>query len=211
MVSTTRRRLNQWSHSGVANSGRRRPPLPRRRSSYDTGHMELTAVRSFRFRRPSAEALTWLVTAALLATGSLLPETNTGMLIAVAQGVLALLPVVAVAAVLAGALTLGNWSDRALSWLSGGPVRAVVIASFDHPGVRSRPFCAAAPLAPVMAFWISSPACCSSPPASSGSPLLCEDAAACSPVPARSPGSCPATQARPPSDARALSNSTAAR
>ena len=129
--------------------------------------MELTAVRSFRFRRPSAEALTWLVTAALLATGSLLPETNTGMLIAVAQGVLALLPVVAVAAVLAGALTLGNWSDRALSWLSGGPVRAVVIASFVGSitpvcGLGVLPLIAALlrrglPLAPVMAFWISSP------------------------------------------------------
>ena len=92
--------------------------------------MELTAVRSFRFPRPSAEALTWLVTAAMLAAGSLLPEANTGMVIAVAQGLLALLPVVTVAAVLAGALTLGNWSDRALAWLSGGPVRAVVIASF---------------------------------------------------------------------------------
>ena len=92
--------------------------------------MELAAVRLFRFRRPSAEALTWLVTAVMLAAGSLLPEADSAMVVAVAQGLLALLPVVAVAAVLAGALTLGNWSDRALSWLSGGSVRAVVIASF---------------------------------------------------------------------------------
>ena len=129
--------------------------------------MELTAVRSFQFRRPSAEALTWLVTAALLAAGSLLPEASTGMAIAVAQGLLALLPVVAVAAVLAGALTLGNWSDRALSWLSGGPIRAVVIASFVGAvtpvcGLGALPIIAALlrrglPLAPVMAFWISSP------------------------------------------------------
>ena len=129
--------------------------------------MELAAVRSFQFRRPSGEALTWLVTAAMLAAGSLLPRADTGMLIAVAQGLLALLPVVAVASVLAGALTLGNWSDRALSWLSGGPVRAVVIASFVGSitpvcGLGVLPLIAALlrrglPLAPVMAFWISSP------------------------------------------------------
>ena len=129
--------------------------------------MELVAVRSFRCRRPSAEALTWLVTAALLAAGSLLPETSSGMLVAVAQGLLALLPVVAVAALLAGALMLGNWSDRALSWLSGGPARAVLIASFVGAitpvcGLGALPLIAVLlrrglPLAPVMAFWISSP------------------------------------------------------
>ena len=129
--------------------------------------MELTAVRPFRFRRPSAEALTWLVTAGLLAAGSLWPETGTGMLVAVAQGLLALLPVVALAALLAGALTLGNWSDRALAWLSGGPVRAVLIASFVGAvtpvcGLGVLPLIATLlrrglPLAPVMAFWVSSP------------------------------------------------------
>ena len=129
--------------------------------------MELAAVRSFQFRRPSGEALTWLVTAAMLAAGSLLPRADTGMMIAVAQGLLALLPVVAFASVLAGALTLGNWSDRALTWLSGGPVRAVVIASFVGSitpvcGLGVLPLIAALlrrglPLAPVMAFWISSP------------------------------------------------------
>ena len=129
--------------------------------------MELAAVRSFQFRRPSAEALTWLVTAALLAAGSLLAETNSGMLVAVAQGLLALLPVVVVAALLAGALTLGNWSDRALSWLSGGPARAVLIASFVGAitpvcGLGALPLIAVLlrrglPLAPVMAFWVSSP------------------------------------------------------
>ena len=129
--------------------------------------MELSAFRSFQIRRPSTEALTWLVTATMLAAGSLLPEANTGMLLAVAHGLLALLPVVAVAAVLAGALTLGNWSDRALSWLSGGPVRAVVIASFVGSvtpvcGLGALPIIATLlrrglPLAPVMAFWISSP------------------------------------------------------
>ena len=129
--------------------------------------MELAAVRSFRFRRPGAEGLTWLLTAALLAAGSLLPQTNAGMLISVVQGLLALLPVVAVAALLAGALTLGNWSDRALSWLSGGPARAVLIASLVGAvtpvcGLGVLPLIATLlrrglPLAPVMAFWVSSP------------------------------------------------------
>ena len=129
--------------------------------------MEIAAVRSFQFRRPSGEALTWLVTATMLIAGSLLPGADTGMLIAVAQGLLALLPVVAVAAVLAGTLTLGNWSDGALSWLSGGPVRAVMIASFIGSitpvcGLGALPIIATLlrrglPLAPVMAFWISSP------------------------------------------------------
>ena len=129
--------------------------------------MEIAAVRAFRFRRPSPEALTWLVTAGLLVAGSLWPETGTGMLVAVAQGLLALLPVVALAALLAGALTLGNWSDRALAWLSGGPVRAVLIASFVGAitpvcGLGVLPLIATLlrrglPLAPVMAFWVSSP------------------------------------------------------
>lgn len=138
-----------------------------RSPSYHTVEMELTAVRSFRFRRPSPEALTWLVTAGLLVAGSLWPETGTGMLVAVAQGLLALLPVVVVAALLAGALTLGNWSDRALSWLSGGPARSVIIASFVGAitpvcGLGVLPLIAVLlrrglPLAPVMAFWVSSP------------------------------------------------------
>ena len=70
--------------------------------------------------RPSAETLTWLVTAALLVAGSMLPEANADMLKAVGLGLLSLLPVVAVAALLAGALTVGRWSDRALDWLNGG-------------------------------------------------------------------------------------------
>ena len=103
--------------------------------------MELAAARSIRFRRPSAEALTWLVTAGLLAAGSLWPEAGTGMLVAVAKGLLALLPVVAVAALLAGALTLGNWSDRALAWLSGRPRPRSAdreLRGRRHPGVRPR-------------------------------------------------------------------------
>ena len=139
----------------------------KRGASYHTGAMELAAARPFRVRRPSAEALTWLVTAALLAAGSLLPEANVQMLAAVAQGLLSLLPVVALAAVLAGAFTLGHWSDRVLAWLSGGPARAVVISSFVGAitpvcGLGVLPLIATLlrrglPLAPVMAFWISSP------------------------------------------------------
>ena len=129
--------------------------------------MELAALHSFRFRRPSAEELTWLASAALLAAGSLVPEANLDMLAAVAGGLLALLPVVALAALLAGALAIGNWSDRALAWLSGGPVRAVTIASFVGAitpvcGLGVLPLIATLlrrglPLAPVMAFWVSSP------------------------------------------------------
>ena len=129
--------------------------------------MELSAVRSFRFQRPSAEALTWLASAILLAIASLIPEVCADTLVVVAQGLLALLPVVAVAALLAGALTLGNWSDRALAWLSGGPARSVLIASFVGAitpvcGLGALPLIAVLlrrglPLAPVMAFWVSSP------------------------------------------------------
>ena len=128
---------------------------------------ERSVIASFRLPRPSAEALTWLVTATLLALGSLVPETDTGMLVAVAEGLVALLPVVALAALLAGALTLGNWSDRALAWLSGGPVRAIAVASFVGAvtpvcGLGVLPLIATLlrrglPLAPVMAFWVSSP------------------------------------------------------
>ena len=129
--------------------------------------MEISAARPSRAWRPNAEALTWLVTAALLAAGSLFPEANTDLLAAVGHGLLSLLPVVAIAALLAGALTLGHWSDRVLAWLSGGPVRAVVVASFAGAitpvcGLGVLPLIATLlrrglPLAPVMAFWVSSP------------------------------------------------------
>ena len=129
--------------------------------------MEISAARPSRAWRPNAEALTWLVTAALLAAGSLFPEANTDLLAAAGHGLLSLLPVVAIAALLAGALTLGHWSDRALAWLSGGPVRAVVVASFAGAitpvcGLGVLPLIATLlrrglPLAPVMAFWVSSP------------------------------------------------------
>jgi len=103
----------------------------------------------------------------LLVVGSLWPEANADMLIAVGRGMFSLLPVVAVAALLAGFLTVGRWSDRALDWLKGGQVRTVVIASLIGAitpvcGLGMLPLIATLlrrglPLAPVMAFWISSP------------------------------------------------------
>ena len=141
--------------------------LCKRRLPYHTGAMEVAAIRSRRFRRPSPEALTWLATAVLLAVASLMPEVCADTLILVAKGLVSLMPVVVVAALLAGALTLGNWSDRALSWLSGGPARSVIIASFVGAvtpvcGLGALPLIAVLlrrglPLAPVMAFWVSSP------------------------------------------------------
>ena len=115
----------------------------------------------------SAETLTWSITATLLVIGSLLPETNAEMLKAVGLGLLSLLPVVAIAALLAGFLTVGHWSDRALEWLNGGRLRTVVAASFIGAitpvcGLGMLPLIATLlrrglPLAPVMAFWVSSP------------------------------------------------------
>ena len=127
----------------------------------------LSTVRPIRRLRPSAETLIWPITAALLVVGSLLPEPNADMLNAVGRGLLSLLPVVAIAALLAGALTVGRWSDRALAWLKGGQVRAIVAASIIGAvtpvcGLGMLPLIATLlrrglPLAPVMAFWISSP------------------------------------------------------
>ncbi len=127
----------------------------------------LSTVFAIRRRRVSSEALVWLTTAALLLTGSLLPEANADMLNAAGRGLLSLLPVVAVAALLAGALTAGRWSDRALTWLKGGPARAVLIASFIGAitpvcGLGVLPLIVTLlrrglPIAPVMAFWIASP------------------------------------------------------
>ena len=127
----------------------------------------LSTVRPIRRLRPSAETLIWPITAALLVVGSLLPEPNADMLNAVGRGLLSLLPVVAIAALLAGILTVGHWTDRALAWLKGGPVRAVVTASLIGAitpvcGLGMLPLIATLlrrglPLAPVMAFWVSAP------------------------------------------------------
>ena len=132
-----------------------------------SGTRLLSTARSNLRTRPSVESLVWPITATLLVVGSLWPEANADMLIAVGRGMFSLLPVVAVAALLAGFLTVGRWSDRALDWLRGGQVRTVVIASLIGAitpvcGLGMLPLIATLlrrglPLAPVMAFWISSP------------------------------------------------------
>ena len=117
--------------------------------------------------RPSAETLVWPITGTLLVFGSLWPQANTDMLNSVGRGMISLLPVVAIAALLTGVLTVGRWSDRALAWLKGGQFRAVLTASLIGAitpvcGLGMLPLIATLlrrglPLAPVMAFWISSP------------------------------------------------------
>lgn len=132
-----------------------------------SGFALLSAARWNLSRRPSAETLTWTLTAVLLAVGSLLPEANADMVNTVGRGVISLLPVVVIAALIAGALTAGRWSDRALAWLTGSQPRAVVIASLVGAitpvcGLGMLPLIATllrrgVPLAPIMAFWIASP------------------------------------------------------
>lgn len=117
--------------------------------------------------RPGPEASTWLATASLVVLGSLYPTPTPALVVDVARGLITLLPVVILAALLAGALTQGHWSERACAWVSGGPARAVVLASVAGTltpvcGLGVLPLIAALlrrglPLAPVMAFWVSSP------------------------------------------------------
>ena len=129
--------------------------------------MALSSIPGLRRPRLNAETLIWPTIGALLLAGSLVPAANTDMLYAVGRGLLSLLPVVAVAALLAGALTVGRWSDRALTWLKGGSVRTVAIASLIG---AVTPVCGLGVLplivvllrrgltiAPVMAFWVASP------------------------------------------------------
>lgn len=62
--------------------------------------------------RPNGESLTWLATAALAAGASLWPHPNAALLAAVGWGLFELAPVVAIAAILAGALALSDVADR---------------------------------------------------------------------------------------------------
>jgi|AntRauTorcE11898_2_1112593.scaffolds.fasta_scaffold00827_4 uncharacterized membrane protein YraQ (UPF0718 family) len=120
-------------------------------------------------RRPfmSAEAVTWLVTGLLVILGSFVPTPAPMLALEAAKGFLALLPVIGVAALLAGWLSVADWSDRVVGWIGASTVRSVVIASLAGAitpvcGLGVLPLIAALlrrgiPLAPVLAFWVSSP------------------------------------------------------
>ncbi|MDZ7748477.1 MAG: permease [Halofilum sp. (in: g-proteobacteria)] len=120
-----------------------------------------------RIPRPGPEATTWAVTGLLLLLGSLWPAPGLALVTEVGAGLLALLPVIALAAALAGALALGDVSDRVLAWVGTGTTRSVLGASLVGAitpvcGLGVLPLIAALlrrglPLAPVMAFWIASP------------------------------------------------------
>lgn len=139
-------------------------------SSYTSPHtrpMRIESATAETRRHLTPEAITWLVTAAFLLAGSLFPVADAGPAVEVLEGLLALAPVVAIAAALAGALTVGDWSDRVLGWIGTGTARSVLIASAAGAltpvcGLGVLPLIAALlrrglPLAPIMAFWLSSP------------------------------------------------------
>lgn len=120
-----------------------------------------------RFPRLGAEPTTWLISVALLLAGSLYPAPDVAPLVQVAEGLLVLAPIVAIAAALAGALAVGDWSERVLGWIGTGTLRSVAIASTVGAltpvcGLGVLPLIAAllrrgVPLAAIMAFWLSSP------------------------------------------------------
>lgn len=129
--------------------------------------MTNTTIRTRAIPRLNGEAATWLCTLAILAAGSLYPAPHADLVVATVSGLGALLPVVLVAALLAGALTVGRWSSRVMTFVTGDTSRAVVLASIAGTitpvcGLGVLPLIAALlrnglPLAPVMAFWVSSP------------------------------------------------------
>ncbi len=120
-----------------------------------------------RSRIISGEALTWLATGLLVVLGSLVPAPTPLLAQEAMESFAALLPVIAIAALLAGWLSVADWSDRVVGWIGAGTVRSVVIASVAGAvtpvcGLGVLPLIAALlrrglPLAPVMAFWVSSP------------------------------------------------------
>ncbi len=130
--------------------------------------MQIDAESRIRRRRAmSGEALTWLVTGLLVILGSFVPSPTHLLALEAAESFVALLPVIAVAALLAGWLSVADWSDRVVGWIGAGTVRSVVIASVAGAvtpvcGLGVLPLIAALlrrglPLAPVLAFWVSSP------------------------------------------------------
>ncbi len=129
--------------------------------------MAKASANGITWRRPGPEATTWTVTAALLIAGSLHPAPSAALLVEVAGGLLSLLPVIAIAALLAGALGAGDRADRVLCWVGRGTGRSVLVASAAGAitpvcGLGVLPLIAALlhrglALAPVMAFWVASP------------------------------------------------------
>lgn len=121
-----------------------------------------------RFRlRITDEGWTWWTTAVLLAAGSVYPVPNAALVREAFAGLAVLAPVVLLASLVAGALAVGSWTDRVLAVIEGRPARAIVLASVAGAltpvcGLGVLPLIAALlrrglPLAPVMAFWVSSP------------------------------------------------------
>jgi len=115
----------------------------------------------------NGEAATWMATAVLVLVGSVFPVPQWSLAREAAGNFVALLPVIGIAGVLAGWLGVSDWSERAIGWIGSGTVRSVVLASLAGAvtpvcGLGVLPLMATLlrrglPLAPVMAFWLSSP------------------------------------------------------
>ncbi|PWG60914.1 permease [Spiribacter halobius] len=107
----------------------------------------------------------WLLNATLLAAAELALEPK--FLLPVVEGLAELLPVIAIAALLAGTLSLGDIASRVRRFIGGGTLRAVVIGSTAGAvtpvcGLGVVPLIAAlqrqqVALPAIMAFWVSSP------------------------------------------------------
>lgn len=129
--------------------------------------MQIETDPSIRRRLMGGEPLTWLITGLLVTLGSFVPDPAYLLALEAAESFVALLPVIAVAALLAGWLSVADWSDQVVAWIGRGTVRSVVIASIAGAvtpvcGLGVLPLIAALlhrglPLAPVLAFWVSSP------------------------------------------------------
>lgn len=125
-----------------------------------------TAPRNPAFRR-NGEIVTWLVTAGLVLVASVTPRLDASVAVALAAEAAALLPIIAIAAVLAGALAATDLSGRILAALGLHPLRGIVIGSAAGAvtpvcGIAMIPLIAillrrGLPLPAVMAFWVSSP------------------------------------------------------
>lgn len=115
----------------------------------------------------NGEVVTWVVTAALLLIVSVTPRVDTSVPAGLAAEVMDLLPIITIAAALAGALAATDLSNRILAVLGPHAVRGIVIGSAAGAltpvcGIAMIPLIAillrrGLPLPAVMAFWVSSP------------------------------------------------------